>query len=394
MDDTILTTTSEETKTSESLELEKSNLLSSEGYEEAPLCHMSDHTLMTMHQLIEARLMARLSHVNYLYHEFSQSPHRQLRYLIRDVESGFEFMYYHVLTHDVVTEYHRLSQHVAMASFVHTEASQQALRVSQDRLQELLTYYISVAKRYIRIDDDPSSSVDLLANHICPHCGHTVLRCINSMDNIYVCAQCFAETYIQSDQTTIFKDIDRINFNTKHAYSPLGHIRDAVQCFQGLQTINPQRLEIIMEVLYRQCQFYHLSTIPTDPHCITRHDIYTFLEQERNHDSGKGLSDHYKDVNLLHRMMTTSPCPDISDYLDRLYQDFEIQEHMYESTDHGDRKNSLNVYYKLYKLLQRQGAPYHVKDFFFLKTQDVLDHHDEETRKVWNLLGWEWIETS
>lgn len=361
------------------------------GYDDVPTYNMVDYTLTQLDHIIQARLLSRMHHVDYLYTQLkseSDSKKINLRSTIRDIETGSEYMYYMVSTMTILSEYHLLYQQMYTSSFLKSAESQQSLNLIRDRIQKLIMYYISVAKHFVKIDyQEPSND-----KWVCPSCQSPHMQCVNSFENVYVCQECYTEHYIHIDQPA-FKDIDRINFNAKHTYSTSGHIRDAVQCFQGLQTINPQKLEIIMDILQRQCQFYGLSKDAHDPKCITKQDIYSFLEQERGHDSSKNMSDHYKDVNLLHRMLTGIPCPDISDYLSQLYADFEIQEQAYKSMDHGDRKNSLNVYYKLYKLLQRQNAPYTVKDFFFLKTQEVLDQHDEETKKVWAQLGWPWLET-
>jgi len=53
----------------------------------------------------------------------------------------------------------------------------------------------------------------------------------------------------------------------------------------------------------------------------------------------------------------------------------------------------LNVYYKLYKLLQRNGFNCHKDEFYILKTKAKEDEHDEKMKKAWRILGWDWIET-
>ncbi len=365
---------------------------SQEGYEVVPPYNMAEYTLTQLDQIIQKRLLARIRNIDHLYDQLEVAPlssKLSLRTQIRDIQSGFEYLYYIISSQHIINDYLLLTRTMATSSFIQTTSTQKTHQENHGRVQELLVSFASLAKYFIPIDYKPSRTGPILK---CTQCQYSILQCINSLENIYVCQQCFAEIYIQSNQKPIFKDIDRINFTTKHPYSRLNHIREAVNCFQGLEPI-PQKIDIIMEVIRRQCDFYKLSVDASDPNCITRLDIYSFLEQERSHDSSKGLSDYYKDVNLLHRLLTGVPCPDITDYLDQVYTDFVIQEQMYDSMDHGHRKNSLNVYYKLYKLLQRQNAPYTAKDFFLLKTQDVLDQHDAETRKVWDQLGWEWIDT-
>jgi hypothetical protein len=61
---------------------------------------------------------------------------------------------------------------------------------------------------------------------------------------------------------------------------------------------------------------------------------------------------------------------------------------------HNTGINSINVYYKLLKLLQHIGKPFKKSDFYILKTKTKEDEHDDKMKKAWNLLGWSWIETS
>jgi hypothetical protein len=54
------------------------------------------------------------------------------------------------------------------------------------------------------------------------------------------------------------------------------------------------------------------------------------------------------------------------------------------------RKNSINVWYKLYKLFQHNGVDVNIEDFPLPKSKK-LKEYEEIIEKVWETLEWEWI---
>ena len=53
----------------------------------------------------------------------------------------------------------------------------------------------------------------------------------------------------------------------------------------------------------------------------------------------------------------------------------------------GERKNFINVWYKIYKLFQHNEVDVDIEDFPLPK----LKEYKEIMEKVWETLGWEWI---
>ena len=74
---------------------------------------------------------------------------------------------------------------------------------------------------------------------------------------------------------------------------------------------------------------------------------------------------------------------------ERLLHDFDIQEQQLKFTlmTEMNRKNSLNVSYKLYKLLQHQGISHNIK------LPKCIDKHDQILKSVWDKLNWDWIQS-
>jgi hypothetical protein len=119
---------------------------------------------------------------------------------------------------------------------------------------------------------------------------------------------------------------------------------------------------------------------------VTKDQIYMFLSEQ-------DLSGFYEDLNLIFHIITKELCPDITEYLDDLYEDFDRLEEVLKDLQDDERTNSLNVNYKLYKLLQRRGYPCRKDDFYILKTKTKEDEHDEKMKQAFEILEWKWHPT-
>ncbi len=58
----------------------------------------------------------------------------------------------------------------------------------------------------------------------------------------------------------------------------------------------------------------------------------------------------------------------------------------------GERKNSINVWNKLYKLFQHNGVDVDIEDFPLPKPKK-LKEYEKIMEKVWDTVGWEWIKS-
>ena len=119
---------------------------------------------------------------------------------------------------------------------------------------------------------------------------------------------------------------------------------------------------------------------------VTKDQLYMFLSERK-------LSKHYEDLNLLFHIITGVKCPNISHLEDQLLELFDQQEEKLTEVLEDTRDNSLNVNYKLYKLLQKLGYPCCKDEFYILKTKAKEDEHDEALKECWELLGWRWLQT-
>jgi hypothetical protein len=149
--------------------------------------------------------------------------------------------------------------------------------------------------------------------------------------------------------------------------------------FQGRQntTIDPSVYKILRDEIKAHGLTYKTATME---------HLYEFLESNR-------LSKHYGDINLIYSVITETPAPDISEYETELLEMFDETEEAYEKVKDPGRINSLNVNFKLFKLLQRIGYPCRRDDFYILKTAVKWCEHESKWDEIRILKGWPYIPT-
>ena len=166
---------------------------------------------------------------------------------------------------------------------------------------------------------------------------------------------------------------------SRYTYTRKGHFIDAIKRFQGRQntTIEPR----IYEILRAEIKAHGLTC-----ESATMEHLYEFLESNR-------LSKHYGDINLIYSVITGTPPPDISGLETELLELFDETEEAYEKVKDPGRINSLNVNFKLFKLLQQIGYSCKRDDFYILKTAVKWSEHENKWDEIRRLKGWSYIPT-
>lgn len=301
-----------------------------------------------------------------------------LRRRIQDLESTIELVMYLLRTSDMLDEYRTLVKNAGEKSFVYIEQTDTA---SSKRMEEITKQYLCIAQEYIDIVNISQKPQKM----VCPNCQHTNFTLNIDDDSIYMCTHCYTEIEI-IDDTPSFKDTDRVNMSSKYTYSRKGHFIEAKKRFQGNQNTDPEKIKAAVEVVKREMKLHNLVAEQGAKRSISKDHAYTFLSEQ-------DLSNHYEDLNLIYHIITGEPCPDISMYDSILDELFDKQEEALDQVKEDNRTNSLNVNYKLYKLLQKVGYPCKKDDFYILKTKAKEDEHDEKMKEAWDRMGWRWIPT-
>lgn len=302
-----------------------------------------------------------------------------LRKRIQDIESTIELSFYIFRTHDLIQEYRELVKKSGTRNFV-TNHLDKNVEV-EDRINRIISRYLTIAQDYVNIENIPQKPIKLT----CTSCKSYNLKQSKDDESIFICDDCHSEIEILDDSPN-FKDTDRVNMSSKYTYTRKGHFIDAAKRFQGTQNIDPKKIQEAVSIIEKEMKLHDLVKDRNTPHSVTKDQIYMFLSEQ-------DLSSFYEDLNLIFHIITKEPCPDITDYLDGIYEDFDCLEGALKDLQDEERTNSLNVNYKLYKLLQRRGYSCRKDDFYILKTKTKEDEHDEKMKQAFLLLGWQWYPT-
>ena len=301
----------------------------------------------------------------------------EIRNTIRDLESTHEYGLYVLKTHPIIEEYKRINQRNKEISFVRTQPQ---LTPDEVRKNELTERFMHIASEYVHVENY-SIKVRRL---VCTNCDSVELIPLMGSETLYVCDICHAETEMLNEKPS-FSDTERINMSSRYIYTKLGHFISAIKKYQGTQNVDPGKIGNVVEILKSQMHLHNLTS-----KTVTKEQLYMFLSEGNKEDR---LSDYYEDIHLIYHIITDKPCQDIGIHEEELISMFVQFEDAYLHVKDPERKNSLNVYYKLYKFLQRLGVNVGKSDFFMLKTEAKEKDHDEKMKEAWDILGWGWIDT-
>lgn len=279
-----------------------------------------------------------------------------LRKKIRDIELGADLSFYMLRTHELIDAYRSLMAETKSSSFVITHKTDGAKIYKKN---EVVKDYLRVAKEYVNLENFNQKASKL----VCSACHSTDLVVDEEDDSLYICRVCSVITEILDDAPT-FKDSERVNMASRYTYTCRGHFKEAMNRFEGKQ--NTEINQAVIDILKKELSLHGLTFEST-----TKDHIYMFLSEKK-------LSDYYADINLIYFLITGSNPPDITDYRNELLEMHDQLEEAYKEVKDDERLNSLNVNWKLYKLLQLLDYPCKKDDFFCLKTPTKQGEHEQK----------------
>jgi len=280
-----------------------------------------------------------------------------LRRRMQDVEGGFEYALYILKTSDMLEEYK-----ILVAETTNTKSFMKDVGAPKDaaknfRKSQIISDFLRIAKQYISLEN-----VNLKKIMICNACYSNNLK-ESDDSSIFHCQECGNQVEVLDDAPT-FKDAERVNMSSRYTYTCKGHFSESMNRFEGKQ--NTEISEEVIEILKKEMKLHGLDSTN-----FTKDHLYLFLSENK-------LSDFYADINLIYFLITKINPPDITKYRSELLEMFEQLEEAYREVKSDDRLNSLNVNWKLYKLLQLLDYPCKKDDFFCLKTPTKQGEHEEK----------------
>jgi hypothetical protein len=275
---------------------------------------------------------------------------------IQDIETGSEYSLYILRTADLLEEYKTLFEATRSISFIKTFSSRDETKIH--RRNKLLLDYLRTAKEYINLDNYKQK----ITKPVCESCHSINLTPTGEGDSMLVC-ECGA-TLEQLDDAPTFKDSERVNMSSRYTYTCRGHFIEAMNRFEGKQ--NTEIDEEVVKMLKKEVGLHRLTS-----DTATKDHIYMFMTEKK-------LSDYYADINLIYFKITAKNPPDITEYRNELLEMHDQLEEAYMEVKEDERLNSLNVNWKLYKLLQLLGYECKKDDFFCLKTPTKQGEHEQK----------------
>lgn len=304
-----------------------------------------------------------------------------LRRKIQDLEYMNELSRYLARTSDIISRYRTLIRDTSYKESFVTKLRSIPLELEL-QLKSLVNNFLHIAQEYITLENYTQYPQQLK----CPACSSLSFERSIEDDSLFLCVVCKTEVEVPDDAPS-FKDTDRVNMTSKYQYSKKGHFIDTAKRFQGIQNTDPKKIQNIVRIIKEQIDDHNLVCDQGFPNSCTKDHVYMFMEEQK-------LTKHYDDLNLIFYIITGVECPDISEYMYDLLEDFDkVEVVIQDILDSTMKTNTLNVNYKLYKLLQRRGCYYDRDSFYFLKTKAKEDEHDKIMKEAWDRLGWEWIPT-
>lgn len=291
---------------------------------------------------------------------------------VRNIRNRTKQIEYEKLSRPILEEYKKYIQNTKVLCFIRTSET----GGDEQKKRELREKYLVIASRFIDIDPSLFENVKIEVNR-CSNCDSIDFFAID--ESTLICSVCG----VNKDRVNLnlnYKDTERINLVPRFNYTRRGHMNEALQKFQGKQntTIPDQVIEMIKTEMIK-------NNISNDN--LTKRHIYLFLSQNE-------LGDQYENINLIHHLITGKPCPDLSQYETQILSMNDQIEEVYSTVKDNCRKNSLNVYYKLWKICEVLCLVMDREDFSFLKTMLKIKEHDDVCEIIFKQLGWEFEETN
>ena len=284
-----------------------------------------------------------------------------LKKRIDDLNRGMDLSMYILKTNDLIEEYKSIKCKIFFLKMQQTEED----RIKEKRKQEIVRTYLSIARDYVNIECKVQSSVPISVTHeiICtnPDCKQKAFEIIEEQN---ICMNC-GQVNELLDISPKYKDTDRVNMCEPYHYSRRGHMKAAIDKYQGKQnTTIPDK---VYEILRQNIRDHNL-----DINTVSKDVVYQFLAENK----AEKLNDYYEDINLIYHNLTGNPLPDISDHEQILLELSDQYDEVYDQLK-GERIHAHNVNHKLYKLLKMIGCDCKKSDFYFLKTKERQDEHDD-----------------
>jgi len=228
------------------------------------------------------------------------------------------------------------------------------------KLDSLLDY-ISIGREYIQI------SLQQKQNTICPHCNTMLV--VEKTEGELMCEEC---GFVYDTRLPGIKDLESIN-TCRSYYSLKSNLLKAIQRFEGknISVTNKDIDKIRTELKKRQIT----------PSLLKTEHVMSVLKDLK-------MDNYYDEIYSLISVLSHRVKKPIQPYIPKLLKLHDELEHAYSFVKNPSRTNSLNVYFKLYKLLKLCDKDFDISDLCILKTEQKFEEHEEKWKEICKITGW------
>lgn len=285
----------------------------------------------------------------------------QMRSLLRDVEEGLALGWYLLKCHPYLSQIR--NSRVAKVFIQQNVPAEKDVMSRESALISVACEFISVPNFSSMRGSCRCKGGELVKEEsgvVCTVCG--------TFNELFLRKSSFCDASKSTGKNTAPKNV---------------HFADVVRNHQGKQNItNVDEFNIMLNVVKKEMEYNSISIEQ-----LKKSHIYRFLSENK-------YGNYYNDINLIHHRITGEKCPDLSSIEKELFEYHEKYETAYAEIKrrYTDRVSSLNVYFKLYKLLQLLDFPCRKEDFFLLKTQAKYNEHRAMHQLICERNGWKYID--
>lgn len=298
-------------------------------------------------------------------------------------------------TSEIIADYKSNLKVPIKLCFVQTNQINKDNEKIREKKKKLFLKYLQIVSNYTDISDlklDIDFKEKNGPEYRCKNCDNTEsYKVINFQ--IYICNICNSEEFFTKYRTS-YNAHNRLNMSVKYDYDRRNHFIHCINQYQGKQSVNIEP-EVYQKL--EQCfNSHYLLVGDENTHKFKRYErvsketILLFLKD-------LGYSKHYENINLIYYNITDNKPDDITHLEEKLINDFDILTSLYDKLlnhlykevfPNEERKSFINTQYVLYQLLLKYKHPCKHSDFSILKTIERKKFHDDISKYLFNILGW------
>ena len=249
----------------------------------------------------------------------------------------------------------------------------------------IIRLYMILASEYI--DVDVVRYMD--SKDVCNHCGTELSDVVPSVDGSFTCPECFAEIEYTT-KTPVLSDSKITSSTQQNNYEDEANFEKALNRYQGKQSacLPPDFTERLDEYFSLLGSDIGKEIKKREFAKDGRRKKGTARDMMIDALSSCGMTDNYKDTNLICHLYWGWKLPDVSALEEVIKSDYKKVRATFLEIKGDTRKSCLGTQYVLFRLLQRRNHDCSFSDFKIVTTTGIFEYYQDSWSKICCVLGW------